>query len=555
MAIRRFVVRPKDLTTRQQIKLDHAARAGISRDSAIVLAFIFTHNLLRFVEESFAIALAGKADPWQPTISLLGAAFGKLDPALLLTAEHVAFWISMGTLLAFLPYFPYSKHLHLFVAPLNHALKPERPAMGQVRQNGHGAEKLKDLRWEQIMDSFACIQCFRCQEVCPAYNSGRPLSPAAYEVNKRYHFNQGGDTNTTLSHFITPRAIWACNTCGACVNICPVANEPLEDIIDIRRHMVAKGEIDSGIQTALQSLATNGNSLGRGKRLRGKWAKELEKPVKNVMDEAVDTLWFVGDTASFDERIVPITRTVARVFDSAGLDFGILYQNEFNAGNEARRVGEEGLFEQLVEHNIASLRQANFKRIVTTDPHSFNTLKNEYPQYGATYEVEHYTTVLVKLFDEGRLSIKHQLPQYRVTFHDPCYLGRYNGGFAAPRKLLKLLGVDFVEMPRNCENSFCCGAGGGHLWMGNNNPGVRPGEVRVREAVKALGEANKHQKHLLVVTCPKDFIMFSDAVKTSHNENRIEVREVTQLLAEAIELDVPQKEQILSGEGLTGEGI
>ena len=555
MATRRFVFRPKDLTTRQQIKLDHRARFGISRDSAIVLAFILTHNSLRFVEEALAIALDGKADPWQPTISLLGSAFSKFDPALLLTAEHVAFWISMGTLLAFLPYFPYSKHLHLFVAPLNHALKPERLSLGQLRPSIHGAEKLKDLGWEQLMDSFACIQCFRCQEVCPAYNSGRPLSPAAYEVNKRYHFNHGGDTDIALGHFITARAVWACNTCGACVYVCPVANEPMEDLIDIRRHMVIKGEIDSGIQTALQSLATNGNSLGRGKRLRGRWAKDLEKPVKNALDEPVETLWFVGDTASFDDRIVPITKTVARVFNVAGLDFGILYQNEFNAGNEARRVGEEGLFEQLVEHNITSLRQANFKRIVTTDPHSFNTLKNEYPQYGAKYEVEHYTTLLVKLFEEGRLQIKHQLPHYRVTFHDPCYLGRYNGGFAAPRKLLKLLGVDFVEMPRNCENSLCCGAGGGHLWMGNNNPGVRPGEVRVREAVKAVGEPYKHHKHLLVVTCPKDFIMFSDAVKTSHNESRIEVRELTQLLAEALELDVPIAERFIPGSDLMGEGI
>jgi Fe-S oxidoreductase len=545
MGVRRFVFRPKDLTTRRHIKLVHWVRYGITRDSAIVLAFIFVHNSMRFLEESFAIALTGKADPWQPTISLLALLWSKIDPVILIDAQHTAFWISMGSLLAFLPYFPYSKHIHMFFAPLNHALKPERPSIGQARPS-HGAEKMKDLGWEQIMDSYACIMCFRCQEVCPAYNTGKPLSPAAYEVNKRYYLKRGGDTDVPLSHFITSKAVWSCTTCGACVNICPVANEPMEDIIDIRRHHVVKGAIDSGIQTALQSLATNGNSLGKGKRLRGRWAKELEKPVKNVMEEAVDTLWFVGDTASFDDRLVPITKTVARVFDSAGLDFGILYQNEFNAGNEARRVGEEGLFEQLVEQNITSLSKANFKRIVTTDPHSFNTLKNEYPQYGGTYEVEHYTTVLVRLFEEGKLKIKHPLSNYRVTFHDPCYLGRYNGGFAAPRKLLKLLGVDFVEMPRNCANSFCCGAGGGHLWMGNNNPGVRPGEVRVREAVKTLGEDQMDKKHILVVTCPKDYVMFSYAVKTSHNEHSIEVREIIELIAEAIELDVPHVEQALA---------
>ena len=537
MGVRRFIFRPKHLTTRIRIKLVPKVRYWIPRDSAIVLSFIFVHNSLRFLEESFAISLAGKPDPWQPTISLLALLWSKVDPSILLIAEHTAFWISMGSLLAFLPYFPNSKHIHLFFAPLNHALKPERSSIGQVRPSTLGAEKMKDLGWEQILDSFACIMCFRCQEVCPAYNSGRPLSPAAYEVNKRYHFNYGGDTDVPLSHFITTRALWSCTTCGACVNICPVANEPMEDLIDIRRHRVIKGEIDSGIQTALQSLATNGNSLGKGKRLRGRWAKDLDIPVKNVMEETAETLWFVGDTASFDDRIVPITKTVARLFNSAEMDFGILYQNEFNAGNEARRVGEEGLFEHLVEQNISSLRKANFTKIVTTDPHSFNTLKNEYPEYGAKYEVEHYTTVLVRLFEEGRLKIKHPLPQYRVTFHDPCYLGRYNGGFAAPRKLLKLLGVDFVEMPRNCANSFCCGAGGGHLWMGNNNPGVRPGEVRVREATKTLGEVQQNQKHLLVVTCPKDFIMFSDAVKTSHNEKFIEVRELAQLVAEAVELD------------------
>ena len=549
MGVRRFGFRPRDLTTRRRIKLVTGVRYGITHDSAIVLAFIFVHNALRYVEESFAVALAGKPDPWQPTISLLASLWSRFDPALLIAAQHVAFWISMGTLLAFLPYFPYSKHIHLFIAPLNHALKPERPSIGQARPS-NGAEKMKDLGWEQIMDSYACIMCFRCQEVCPAYNTGKPLSPAALEVNKRYYLKLGGDTSVPLNHLITSKAVWSCTTCGACVNICPVNNEPMEDIIDIRRHHVVQGAIDSGIQTALQSLATNGNSMSKGKRLRGRWAKEMEKPVKNAMEEAVDTLWFVGDTASFHDGVVPNTKTVARVFGSAGLNFGILYQNEFNAGNEVRRVGEEGLFEQLVEQNSASLSKANFKRIVTTDPHSFNTLKNEYPQYGAAYEVEHYTTVLARLFEDGKLKIKHPLTQYRVTFHDPCYLGRYNGGFAAPRKLLQLLGVEFIEMPRNCENSFCCGAGGGHLWMGNNNPGVRPGEVRVREAVKALGENQADKKHLLVVTCPKDHVMFSYAVKTSHNEQHIEVRDIIELIAEAIELDVPQAEYALALESV-----
>ena len=219
--------------------------------------------------------------------------------------------------------------------------------------------------------------------------------------------------------------------------------------------------------------------------------------------------------------------------------FGAKYQNESNAGNDVRRVGEEGLFEQLVEQNLQAFGKAQFQRIVTTDPHSFNTLKNEYPQHGGKFEVQHYTVLLARLFDEGKLTIKNKLTQYKVTFHDPCYLGRYNGGFAAPRKLLELLGVEFHEMPRNCENSFCCGAGGGQIWMSKVAPGERPAENRIREALATFEKHPGDKKQLFIVTCPKDMIMYSDAVKTTGNEDKIEVRDIIQLIAEAIALEEP----------------
>jgi Fe-S oxidoreductase len=279
--------------------------------------------------------------------------------------------------------------------------------------------------------------------------------------------------------------------------------------------------------------------MSKGKRLRGRWAKEMEVPIKNAIEEPVENLWFVGDTASFDERVLPNTRMVARVFQCAELDFGILYQNESNAGNDVRRVGEEGLFEQLVEQNLQAFGKAQFKRIVTTDPHSFNTLKNEYPQFGGKFEVKHYTAVLVRLFEVGKLTIKHKLPHYKVTFHDPCYLGRYNGGFTAPRKLLELLGVEFHEMPRNCENSFCCGAGGGQIWMGKVPPGERPAENRIKEALATFEKNDRQKKQLFIVTCPKDMIMYSDAVKTTGNEGKVEVRDLIQLVAEAVGVGEP----------------
>ncbi|HET9590271.1 MAG TPA: (Fe-S)-binding protein, partial [Anaerolineales bacterium] len=396
--------------------------------------------------------------------------------------------------------------------------------------------------WKRVLDAYACVQCNRCQDVCPADFYGRPLSPSALEVNKRYLLKEatfGSHPDLLLlpltETVIAPEAVWSCTTCYACVRVCPVGNEPMADIVDIRRRMIIDGtELDSGLQDALQSLATNGNWMSKGKRLRGRWAKEMEFPIKNATEEPVEYLWFVGDTASFDERVVPNTKMVARVFQRAGLDFGILYQNESNAGNDVRRVGEEGLFEQLVEQNLQAFGRAQFKWIVTTDPHSFNTLKNEYPHFGGKFEVQHYTAVLVRLFEEGKLTIRNKLPQYKVTFHDPCYLGRYNGGFTAPRRLLEMLGVEFHEMPRNCENSFCCGAGGGQIWMGKVAPGERPAENRIEEALSTLEKKQSDKKQLFIVTCPKDMIMYSDAVKTTGSEGRIEVRDLIQLVAEAV---------------------
>jgi Fe-S oxidoreductase len=248
-------------------------------------------------------------------------------------------------------------------------------------------------------------------------------------------------------------------------------------------------------------------------------------------------LWFVGDTASFDARVQEITRTVARVLNSAGVDFGILYDGEQNSGNDVRRVGEEGLFEQLAEKNIATMSKCSFERVITTDPHTLNALKNEYPDYGGKWDTIHYTRFLAQLIEAGKIKLTKQL-DYRVTFHDPCYLGRYNKGFNPPRALIQATGCEFVEMPRNKENSYCCGAGGGQIWMGETPAGERPAENRIREALAALDTHSSNgagaPKLLFVVACPKDVVMYTDAVKTTGNEGKIEVRDVIQLVAEAM---------------------
>ncbi len=544
--VRRFIAKDKRLEYRGNVLLNPKVKAGGQKtDSLIVGVFVILHVSARLFGQSFR--LTNGADPFMPIASLINSTFGASQ-----TGVHAAWWISLGWVLYILPYITRSKHTHFTVAPINLGLAKQNPR-GQLDPaiplkvvNGNqyepGAKYLHDLSWKRVLDSYACVQCNRCQDICPANFAGRPLSPSALEVNKRYLLKDA----TFASHpdrlllpltetVISPEAVWSCTTCYACVRVCPVGNEPMADIVDIRRRLIVEGaELDSGVQNALQSLATNGNWMSKGKRLRGRWAKEMEFPIRNATEEPVENLWFVGDTASFDERVVPNTKMVARIFQCAGLDFGIMYQNESNAGNDVRRVGEEGLFEQLVEQNLQAFGKAQFKRIVTTDPHSFNTLKNEYPQFGGTFEVKHYTAVLVRLFEEGKLTIKNKLPHYKVTFHDPCYLGRYNGGFTAPRKLLELLGVEFHEMPRNCENSFCCGAGGGQIWMGKVAPGERPAENRIKEALSTFGKNPSEKKQLFIVTCPKDMIMYSDAVKTTGNEGKIEVRDLIQLVAEAV---------------------
>jgi Fe-S oxidoreductase len=309
----------------------------------------------------------------------------------------------------------------------------------------------------------------------------------------------------------------------------------MADIIDIRRRMIldAPGELDSGIQSTLETIAKTGNSFGQSARKRGSWTKELAFDVKDINEEAAEYLWFVGDYASFDSRVVPQTQLVASLLHAAGVDFGILYKNEKNAGNDVRRVGEEGLFEMLVEDNLSAIGQTEFQKILTTDPHTLNTLRNEYPHYGGMWPVHHYTSILLDLIESGRITLLDHLTQYHATYHDPCYLGRYNGGFGVPRKLLELTGVSFTEMPRNRENSFCCGAGGGQIWMGATPEGERPAENRIREAMRTLASEGAGKQLLFVVSCPKDIVMYTDAVKSTGNEGQIEVRDIAQLVAEA----------------------
>ena len=287
MAIRRFVLKPVTLSTRDTTLLHPLARAGIVRDSAIVAGFIFIHNAARMFGKSFRLAGEGVHDGWQPIVSSVAGLWTGASPNTLLVGEHIMFWVSLGAVLAFLPYFPYSKHIHLFFAPINFALKPQRRSIGELNYinlddqsiEQFGAAKMSDLGWEQILDSYACIMCFRCQEVCPAYNTGKVLSPAALEINKRYHLNHGGGTDVSMTTLISEEAVWACTSCGACVDICPVGNEPMRDILDIRRNLsMMESSFPKQLETAFKGMERNANPWNVSQADRTKWAAGLQVP-------------------------------------------------------------------------------------------------------------------------------------------------------------------------------------------------------------------------------------------------------------------------------------
>jgi Fe-S oxidoreductase len=464
----------------------------------------------------------------------------------------VMWWLHMFGVFFFLCYLPFSKHMHLIVSPLNvffGYLKPvgSLDAAGVKEDYAMGAAKWDEFTWKQLLCGFSCAECGRCDRSCPAHNSGYAISPQDIIQKVKHHFEQtaltkaptattsgvpaGGAEPKLAGGLIAPAEVWACTTCMACMDCCAVWNEQIPIIVQMRRHLVGQGAVDRGVQDMLDKLNRYGNSFGKSDRMRARWVQTGGLKIKDARKEEVDYLWFVGDYASFDPRLEDITKKTAKIFDKAGLSFGLLYEAERNAGNDVRRIGEEGLFEVLREKNLQAFGKAKFKTIVTTDPHTYNTLKNEYKFEGNGVRVLHYTEVIAELLDQGKLAVKKKLSG-KVTYHDPCYLGRYNGVYQPPRQILRQLGVELVEMPRNRNKSYCCGAGGGRIWMEDAEKiQERPSESRVREAV-ALPEVGT-----LVVACPKDIAMFRDAVKTTGNESKLVVKDIAELVWEAVETE------------------
>jgi len=501
----------------------------------IVLGGITTESLRLAVEQPTNIA-------WSPIGGLLAQGFvatGASDTAL--TNLHLWVWlVHLFTAAITIITLPVGSLLHVLTGPMNIFFAELDRPVGQLPPTPTDREgqpvyvsKLNELSWKQILNGDACTECGRCQDVCPAFGAGYPLNPKDLMLGIREIFESSKSSNgksvdqsLLANSKLSKEVFWACTTCAACITECPVLVEHIDTIVEIRRHLVIEGQIDSELQDALTNLGRYGNSFGQSPRKRAKWTEEVDPPIKDATREPVEYLWFVGDYASYNPALAEMTVKTAKVFNQAGLDFGVMYKGENHAGNDVRRVGEEGLFEMLVEKNLSALQRCNYQTIITTDPHTFNTLLNEYP-FSEPQNILHYSQLLSKLIKDGKLQFSNPL-NYRVTYHDPCYLGRYNGIYDDPRFVIKATGCELIEMPRNRDLALCCGAGGGRIWMEEGQVQERPSESRIREAAELAGVQQ------FIVSCPKDITMYKDAVKTTGYEANMVVKDLIELVLEAL---------------------
>jgi Fe-S oxidoreductase len=527
------------------VKNPERYRGSHKGEGVLVLSFIVIIMLSLLVMSSTKIALGeDHLASWRPVSTLISPIFVGMQPGAVRVVGEIAYWIHLGTVLVFLTLLPGGKHFHVVTAipaVFLRNLEPPGKLPAPVEVDGQiGASRIEHLRWRTMLDLYTCSECGRCQEVCPAYAASGLLSPKLLIMSMRDHLihsgqepagsygrNGGSASPQLVGDTVSEEQLWACTTCYACDQECPLFIEHVAPLVEMRRYLVNEGRVDEMLQEALANLGRYGNSFGKSDRMRARWAESIQPKLKDARREPVEYLWFVGDYASYHTNLTEITQKTAQVFQQAGVDFGILYDWERNSGNDVRRVGEEGLYEMLVEKNQMALGRSNYQAILTTDPHSYNTLKHEYPKNGnGHHPVLHYAQLLDTRITSGQLRLKRKL-DYKVTYHDPCYLGRYNGIYDAPRRVIAATGCQLVEMPRHGDRALCCGAGGGRIWMDEGQVEERPSEARVREAA-GLGEAK-----ILVAACPKDVVMFTDAIKTTGLEDRLMVKDLIELVYEA----------------------
>ncbi|MFN0220224.1 (Fe-S)-binding protein [Paenibacillus sp. KR2-11] len=565
---------------------------------SIVVFFIFSLMLSVLLSLTFERLWQGHGPSgYAPISSALAAPLQGISAGAAEAWFYVFWWMHLIVLLSFLVYVPQSKHFHIITAPINIWLRRTEPA-GKLKKldledeeaESFGVGKIEDFTQKQMLDFYACVECGRCTNVCPASNTGKALSPMHLITKLRDHLQEKGAAITSNSPWVpefafaggtphgaaeerpdvefaaapgsltdiqptldwqkktwvpspkpvqemeligdvmTEEEIWACTTCRNCEDQCPVANEHVDKIIDLRRHLVLmQGSLPHEGQRAMQNIERQSNPWGISRSDRAKWTGELEGiPVPTVKDHpGFEYLFFVGSMGSYDLRSRKITKALVRLLNEAGVSYAILGNEEKNSGDTPRRLGNEMLFQQLCQENIEIFQKYGVRRIVTACPHTFNTFKNEYPEFGlAGVEILHHTQLLDRLLREGKLKPQHEVNE-RITYHDSCYLGRYNDVYDQPRNVLRAIpGVELVEMERTRENGMCCGAGGGMMWM-EETSGKRVNVARTEQALQV-------NPTVISSACPYCLTMVEDGTKMKEAEDRVKARDIAELLEASV---------------------
>ncbi|GER83202.1 Fe-S oxidoreductase [Thermogemmatispora aurantia] len=569
-AVRRGIVRPRQLSSRL-----HGPWDGF-----IILGLIFLVLLTLALVETFGFA-ASHGEEWSLLGSWFGPSFYGLGTATNVALYRVFWWAHILTVLSFLVYLPGSKHLHLMATPFNvffrnYGPRGALPLLENLEEReDYGVSKAEQFTWKQLLDGYACTECGRCNTVCPATNTGKPLLPKEIILgvkesllDRRHEIvgepnlfqklpladvrsNGHEEIQPLVGGVISKEALWACTTCGACMEICPVSIEHVPKIVDMRRSLVMEeSDFPPEVTSLFNNIERNGNPWEISNDRRAEWAAGLGVPLMAENPDA-EVLYWVGCMGSFDQRNRKVATALVKILKAAGVNFAILGPEESCTGDPARRIGNEYLWQMMAQQNIEVLNSYGFntaqtetataqnghghngqtsrpRTIITACPHCFNTIKNEYPQLGGHYEVIHHSVFIDRLIREGRLQLPSGFDHRKLTYHDPCYVGRYNGVYDEPRRVLTVLNSNGVtEMRRNRNRSFCCGGGGGRAWM-EERIGKRVNQTRVNEALETEAE-------VLAAACPFCIMMFEDGVKGVEAEERLQVEDIAEIVARALE--------------------
>lgn len=519
-------------------------------DAAVVLGLIFGLVMTAFLYTGARLALGEAPADFLPVSSLFAGLFTQMTAGGQVFWREFFWWFHVLILLGFLNYLPYSKHSHVFTAALNvffQNLEP-RGALAKIDfenipddMDHFGAGKIEDFSWKDLMDSYTCTECGRCTDNCPAWNTEKVLSPRDVVVKLRHYLSSEGKqmadgeiaagegAELASTEWVTPEEIWACTTCNACVEQCPLFIDQMGKIVEMRRYLTLEGKLTGTATRTLQKLQTHGNPWGFDGSERAAWLSGMDgvrilgKDLESA--EPVDVVYWMGCFGAYDPRGQQVSKAVVELLVKAGVDFAVMGPSETCSGDPARRLGEEALYQELASQNVETMNDLGVKKILTNCPHCFNTIKNEYPQFGGEYEVVHHTDFLVELVKQGKLTPGGGAGE-KVTYHDSCYIGRYNNIYDSPREILKSIsGIDLVEMKRSGRNSFCCGAGGGKIWMEEEAPRVNWNRFE---------EAEQLKPDTLATACYFCNTMFEDAAKFKGKSEDIQVKDVAEILRDSV---------------------